>query len=215
MTGAAVVAPFSTETDATERRRLAYERWLVRSRQVRFARRALPVIIGVILVLIIGALEARGLMRHLGDVGASTGLSIHMTNAQFFGRDKSGRPFVVSASEAARDDRDLARFVLTMPQLVLDAGNPKASRVSAASGVYRQDNRIAELNGKVTVTDGQGDTFVTDRAIVDTAHGAVTGPSPVRGAGPMGVITAQSFEVLQNGQRVVLRGNVHSIIKKD
>jgi lipopolysaccharide export system protein LptC len=212
MTGEAVLAPFSAET---ERRRLAYERWLARSRQVHFARRALPATIGVVLALMFGALVVRGLMQRFGEVKGGAGLSIHMSNAQFFGRDKSGQPFVLSAAEAARDDRDTARIVLTKPQLVLNDGSAKASHISANGGVYRQDDHIVRLSGGVTVRDGQGDMFVTDRAVIDTAHNTVNGPAPVKGSGRMGTITAQSFEILDNGQQVVLRGDVHSIIKQD
>jgi lipopolysaccharide export system protein LptC len=212
MTGEAVLVPFSAET---ERRRLTYERWLARSRLIRLARRALPVTIGVVLALIIGTLVVRGLLQRFGDVRGGAGLSIHMTNAQFFGRDKSGQPFVLSAAEAARDDRDIARIVLTKPQLVLDAGGPRSSRISARQGVYRQDDRIVRLWGGVTVRDGQGDVFVTERAIVDTIHNTVNGPAPVKGGGGMGSITAQSFAIIGDEQQVVLRGDVHSIIKQD
>lgn len=213
MTGEAVLAPLSTETAASERRRLAYEGWLVRSRRIHLARRALPAAIALILALIVGALVFRSLVHRFGDIKGGDGLSIHMSNAQFLGRDKSGRPFVLSAVEAARDDRDLARFVLTAPRLVLDAGSPKAASVTARQGVYRQDDRLARLIGGVRVNDGQGDIFVTEQAVVDTAHGAVRGPAPVKGDGPMGSVTAKTFEIQQNGQRVVLRGDVHSIIK--
>ena len=214
MTGEAVLAPFPVET-AIARRELEYQRWLRRSRLVHLARRALPATIIAIVVLIAGALVVRSIIRHMGEAAGGSNLSIHMSNAQFYGRDKSGRPFILSAAEADRDDRDFALIVLAGPSLVFDAGGAKATRVSADHGIYRQDTRIGRFNGRVTVRDGQGDTFVTDQAVVDGAHGTVNGPVAVKGEGAIGSITAQSFQILDNGQRVILRGDVHSIIKRD
>jgi lipopolysaccharide export system protein LptC len=59
-----------------------------------------------------------------------------------------------------------------------------------------------------------GDNVLTDKAIIDTAHGSMAGQGRVSAWGPMGVLTAESFAVYDQGQRIVFRGEVHSIMKR-
>jgi len=198
--------------DARRSERL--ERWRRRSRLIHFMRRALPAAIIAILVLLAGWVLLRGLLARLGDLRAQQGGAIHMTNAQFHGRDDQDRAYVVFAREASRDDFDENRFFLVFPRMVFDSENVKESHISADQGVYRKDTRVLSLRGHVSLRDPSGDNFNTDQAIVDTAHGTIAGQGRVTGTGPTGAITAQSFTVYDQGQKVVFRGNVHSVIKR-
>ncbi len=153
-----------------------------------------------------------GLIERLNEPrGAGPG-TIHMTNARFLGRDEGGRAYVLTADEAARDNADFQRVTLNQPMLLLDADSPNPTRLSADQGVYREDNRILLLNGHVSIHDGQGDTFNTAQAIVDTVKGAVAGKSHVVGEGPTGTFRADSYAVYDRGQRLVFQGHVHSHI---
>jgi len=198
--------------DARRRERL--EKWRRRSRLIHFMRKALPAAIAVILVLMAGWVLARGLLARIGDLRGRLGGAIHMTNAQFHGRDDQDRAYVVGAKEASRDDFDENRFFLVDPRMVFDSENVKDSHISADQGVYRKDTRILSLRGHVSLKDPNGDDFVTEQAIVDTAHGTIAGQGRVTGTGPTGAITAQSFTVYDQGREVVFRGNVHSVVKR-
>jgi len=137
-----------------------------------------------------------------------------MSNAHFYGRDGDEKPYILGANEAARDNLDPHRIVLTRPILALDAGDPRERHISADQGVYRDDTRFLLLNGHVSLRDPNGDNLLTERALVDTAHGTIAGQGAVSGWGPTGTITAQSFAVFDQGQRVVFRGEVHSVMKR-
>ena len=177
-------------------------------------RKALPAAIIAILVLMAGWVLARGLLARIGDLRGRLGGAIHMTNAQFHGRDDQDRAYVVFAREASRDDFDENRFYLVDPRMVFDAENAKESHISADQGVYRKDTRILNLRGHVSLRDPSGNNFDTQQAIVDTAHGTIAGQGRVTGTGPTGAITSQSITVYDQGQRVVFRGNVHSVVKR-
>jgi lipopolysaccharide export system protein LptC len=197
------------------RRERGMARWRARSRLVRRMRIALPAAIATILILMVGWMAMGAALSRLGDGRLAGQALIHMTNAQFFGRDAGGRPYVLGAAEASRDDRDLKLVTLRLPTLTLDAGADRPARLNADNGLYREDSRMVSMAGHVSLQTSQGDVFRADRAVVDTVQGTVAGPAPVTGTGPTGDITAQSFSVYDRGARVVFRGEVHSRMKQD
>ncbi len=201
----------SADTPRLERRARVMRRWRRRSRLIAGLRRLLPLAILAIALLFGGWIVFGGQLSGGAGRGAGPG-SIHMTNAQFLGRDSQGGGYVLTAAEAARDNTDFQRIALIKPTLTMDSDGKKPTRLSADRGVYREDNRILLLNGHVSVRDSQGDSFLTNQAIVDTVNGAVAGKSPVVGQGPSGYIRADSYAIYDRGQRLVFQGKVHSRI---
>jgi lipopolysaccharide export system protein LptC len=210
-----VTAAAAVTVASALRRERGMARWRARSRLIHRLRVILPAAMAAILALLTGWVAIGGLIARLGDVRPKGQALIHMTNARFFGRDSGGRPYVLAAGEASRDDRDLKLVALKLPALTLDAGSDQAARVSADAGAYREDDRKVRLNGHVTLQTASGAVFHTDRAVADTVKGQVDGPSLVFGAGPTGEISAQSFTIYDRGARVVFRGEVHSLMKRD
>jgi lipopolysaccharide export system protein LptC len=197
------------ETLRLQRRARDMRRWRRRSLIVAVFRSLLPVAIVGIALLFGGWVLFGGLFTNGGARGPAPS-SIHMTNARFLGRDAQGHAYVLTAIEAARDNVDFNKITLTQPTLAMDSDGQKPTQLSADRGVYREDNRILLLNGHVSVRDSQGDSFVTDQAIVDTVNGAVAGKSPVVGQGPTGSIRADSYAIYDRGRRLVFQGKVHS-----
>jgi lipopolysaccharide export system protein LptC len=211
---ASPIAPFPPGGASALRRRKRMDQWRRRSRLIHILRRALPAAIVTILVLLAGWVVVRGVLVRFGDLRGLNGAIIHMSNARFYGRDGDHKAYILGASEAARDNLDPHRIVLTKPILALDAGDPRERHISADQGVYRDDSKILNLLGHVSLRDPNGDNLITDRAIVDTAHGTIAGQGRGSGSGPTGTITAESFAVFDQGQRVVFRGEVHSVVKR-
>jgi lipopolysaccharide export system protein LptC len=200
-------------TEAASRRRGEVERWRLHSRRIGLLRRALPATMGLIVLLLAGWVTVRGVQTRLGDARDSTAL-IHMSNARFFGRDGDGRAYVLSAAQAARDDADFQRIMLKEAMLTMNVDSPSPTRISADTGVYRENDRLLRLAGHVTFRDATGDVFTTSQAVVDTVNGEVMGASKVRGQGPTGAISAGSFEILDRGQTARFSGEVHSRLKQ-
>ena len=184
------------------------------SQLIQRLRRVLPAAIVAVLVLLTGWVVVKGWLSRMVE-GRPGAAAIHMTNAHFYGRDGQGHAFVLGAAEASRSNGDMQVIALDLPLLEFNADQLQPSRITARKGAYREDTKFLSLWDHVVLVDGAGDTFETERAVVDTTHAVVTGWSKVKGAGPRGTITADSYGIYDRGRRVVFSGNVHSIIKPD
>jgi len=188
------------------------DRWRRRSRVIWFWRRALPTLIvliagGVLSLVLYNTLIAS---RRLSDQGQV----IRMLSPRFLGRDKAGRPYVVTAKDAARPDPNHMELVsLTAPHLVLETlnGDPPTV-VDARTGLYNENTHILMLDGNVWVDDGKKDLFRSEHATVDTDKGSVVGKTPVLATGPLGTSTGQSYSIYDRGRVTVVDGNVKTHI---
>ena len=63
--------------------------------------------------------------------------------------------------------------------------------------------------------DREGYEFTTTAARVHVSEGRVEGIQPLSGTGPLGDVSADTYEILDEGDRVVLRGNVDMVIFPD
>jgi lipopolysaccharide export system protein LptC len=187
------------------------ERWRRRSQAIRFWRRALPVVIGVIAVVLVGWIAGRSLFIKATQPKPPQAAGLRMLNPRFYGRDNANHAFVLGAQVAARDSKTGRGVTLAAPNLTLDAGGQQPTKVQADQGVYHEEQRQLALSGKVQVQSG-GYTFKTPNATVDTAKGAVYGASGVEGQGPLGRVTAKSYGVYDRGKRVIMKGDVHARI---
>ena len=129
---------------------------------------------------------------------------VTMLNARFTGRNESGEAYVITAEEARRRRADSSVINLTNPRLVDDQG----TQVSAPIGVFYQSEEYLDLFQDVKVRDSEGYEFTTTAARVYVQDGRVQGLEPISGIGPLGDIIADSYEIEDEGDRVIFRGNV-------
>ncbi len=179
------------------------------SRVVRVLRIVLPLtMVGVV------ALLALFVVMHAIRRQQATQLDvtapIHMVNPHFFGRDSQNRPYTLSAREASRDPTSFQRVLLTGPLIVLNTGGAHPATLAADKGVYQEDTRILVLTGEVHGVDAKNARFASDRAVVDTKTGSVTGPHAVATDPGQGAIQSKSFDVYDKGDKVIFKGGVHA-----
>jgi lipopolysaccharide export system protein LptC len=180
-------------------------RFRARSRRVRLLRRLLPILI---LVLAGGALTWTVFRSVMSGVErrASETQEIRLDNPMFHGQDAQGRAFLIGAQGAVRDP-NTGRFRLVGPVLRLNLGGRKVTQMTADGGVYNEAARTVTIGPNVRISDGgSGFTLTTPEAVVDTATGVVTGSKGVQGSGPLGTISASSYAIHDQGQRVVFNG---------
>ena len=203
-----------TDIDPSEDRKRADEarladqagRWRSRSRRVQLYRRLLPILI---VVLAGGALTWTVFRTVMSGVerDASAAKEIRLDNPMFHGQDAEGRSFIIGAEGAVRDPAT-GRFRLNGPVLRLNLGGTKVTEMTADAGIYNETERTVTIGPNVRISDGgSGFTLMTPEAVVDTATGVVTGDKGVEGRGPLGTISATSYAIHEQGQRVVFRGN--------
>ena len=190
-----------------QRRRQRGSIWTDRSARVHFMRRALPISIGLLVLLLLGWIIGRSILTKLGERNAATG-EIRMLHPKFYGRNGKGQAYTVNAVTAVRDGRDPNQITLERPIYILQTGAPKPTVMQAATGLYRDDTRNLILSGQVVMDDAAGNRFESERALIDTVAGVVTGETAISGVGPLGQITASSYAIYDGGARVVFTGSV-------
>lgn len=180
--------------------------WRVRSKRVRLLRRVLPV---VILLLAGGTVTWTVVRSVMSDVErkASQTQEVRLDNPVFRGQDAQGRSFMIGAEGAVRDPQT-GFFRLIGPVMRLNLGGRKVTEMTADGGIYNEAARTVTIGPNVKITDGgSGFTLTTPEAVVDTATGVVTGSKGVEGVGPLGTISASSYAIFDQGERVVFNGS--------
>lgn len=162
-----------------------------------------------------GAVIAAGLLMgsilgnaFSGGPGAlqATPPNVTILNPRFEGRDASDRPYVITADTARRRPNDTGVVDLTNPQFADEINNT----VDARDGVYDREGQMLDLTGGVVMRDPGGYTFTTEAATMFVQENRIVGETEIRGEGPIGEIRADTYEVTDNGKRVIFRGNVWS-----
>ena len=136
---------------------------------------------------------------------------VTMVNPRFTGRNLAGETYVITADTAQRRRNDPNTIDLTNPKLVDDEG----SEIDAPIGVYYQQDNYLDLFRLVSVTDSTGNQLRTSAARIYVDEGRVAGLDPLEGSGPLGSLRADTYEIVDNGDRVILRGNVDMTINPD
>ncbi len=136
---------------------------------------------------------------------------VTMVNARFTGRNIAGEAYVITAEAAQRRRADPSIINLTNPSMVDDKG----TEVSALVGVYYQNAEYLDLFQAVRIRDRDGYEFTTTAARVFIQEGRVQGLEPLSGNGPLGDVRADSYEIEDEGDRVIFRGNVDLTIYPD
>ena len=196
-----------------ERLHAAMAKWRKRSHMIRFFRRALPAAMALVALALLGWVVLQA-VRSPGPARDAS-VSVRMVNPRFRGRDEQGRAYVMAAATAARDSSDFQRVLLTKPFLSLESGGPRPLTVRAERGVYHERTLVMVLEGKVHVEDPSGWVFDTERAVVETNKNVISGDTPVQGSGPMGRIAGSSYVIYNQGERIVVRGNVRTTLLRE
>jgi lipopolysaccharide export system protein LptC len=179
------------------------------SRLVHVLRVLLPLTMIGVAGMLAGFVAAHAIRRHeAARVGVTA--PIRMINPHFYGRDIQGRPYTLTAREAARDDQSFQTVLLTGPSVTLGAGGAKPSTLQSDTGVYHEDTRMLLLRGHVRATDAKSGRFASDEAVVNTRTGTVEGPQALTSQSNAGALQARHFDVYDKGDRVVFKGGVHA-----
>ena len=188
-------------------------RWRRRSRRVLLARVVLPVAMVGILAAVGGQVVWRSITA--GDRRPTESKAqIRMITPRFYGQSSDGRPFIITARSAVRDEADLKRVFLDAPTLTLGVGSPAPTRSTADRGIYREDTLTLQLFGNVRMDDGAGYRFASNEAMVDTRNGNTTGETALQGEGPTGQVQSNAYSVYDKGDRIIFRGGVKTRIDR-
>jgi lipopolysaccharide export system protein LptC len=134
--------------------------------------------------------------------GPGTGATV--LGPRFEGRDANDEAYILTADTARRRREATGLVDLVNPRLE-DAAS---TAVQARDGVWNDQDKILDLVGDVVMTDAAGYTFTADRTRMFVEENRVEGKSPLKGYGPIGEVRADEYEVVDGGNRIILKGNV-------
>jgi lipopolysaccharide export system protein LptC len=127
----------------------------------------------------------------------------------FEGRNKSDRAFSVTALSATETTGNKDIVNLEEPQAQIELSDTSWIAVTAEKGVFDRQRDFVDLTGAVTLYSDSGMTFVTDRAEIDLTNNDARSSVAVTGTDERRELTAEGFELLENGDVVLFKGRSH------
>jgi lipopolysaccharide export system protein LptC len=179
-----------------------------RSERVRYLRYAFVGAAAVSIGLFIGFVFRSALTQEAGLPTVRDEEAVTMINPRFTGRDSTGQVFTITADAAQRRRAEGGVVDLVNP-VMRDANG---AELKAPTGYYDRDKGVLELYEAVNIKDSAGYSFISRGARLILGEDRVEGLSPLEGKGPLGDIRADSYEILDGGNRIVFEGNVQTVI---
>lgn len=200
----------ASDTNWVPSRRLTLEGARAHSRRVRLWRTLLLTASVACVGTLLGSVLASTLDGAGGGRRELSGQEIvTMLNPRFTGRDMLGQAFVLTADTAQRQRGNADLIELVNPRLVDDASRI----VTAPRGLFDQSTQMLELFEDVRAEEADGHVFRSTQAKFYIAEGRVEGSSPLEGTGPLGSVRADSYEIIEDGTSIRLKGNVRSVFQ--
>lgn len=184
--------------------RVTLERALAHARRVKvwrsFCVAAAALMGAAIVVSGISSSLAPGFMREI----LPTTQAVRMINPRFTGRAGTQGSYVITAATAQRRPQNPAMIDLESPAYRTDFG----LTVSAPTGAYDPETQSVELTGGVVFEDSKGNRLTTPSTTIDAKTNLARGPEPVQGAGPLGSVRADAYEIDTTSGHVRMTGGV-------
>lgn len=133
---------------------------------------------------------------------------LRMVNARYMGLDEKNQAYTVTADTAIQEtaDADLVELVNPKADITLDDDGWLA--LTSERGLYSRGQEVLDLAGAVNAFADSGFEMRTETARIELTQGVAEGHDPVEGQGPMGVLHAQGFRILERGARIEFEGPV-------
>jgi lipopolysaccharide export system protein LptC len=133
---------------------------------------------------------------------------LRMIDPRFIGRTENGGPYQLSAEIAERPQGENQPIELIAPVYRTEAG----TIMLAPRGITDAQRQTVVFDGEVLFSDRGGNRVTTPTMLVDLEQGTLTGRGGVTGAGPLGVLQAESYELRDSDRALVLSGGVRGQI---
>ncbi|HWI29504.1 MAG TPA: LPS export ABC transporter periplasmic protein LptC [Stellaceae bacterium] len=183
------------------------------SRFVSLAKRVLPVVAGLLLLLVGVWPLLEPTFEHvqfnLPRLDPREAKDLRMVHARYTGMDRQGRPFVITADVARQTPNVDDLIALEGPKGDLTSASGSWFELSGYTGVYQPNAQLLDLFGNVQLFQDKGNEFHTDSAHINMAKGTADGDDPIRGQGPFGHVTGEGFRIIDRGNTIVFTGHAH------
>jgi len=181
------------------------------SRFVDLMRWLLPIIALVLIAVLVGWPGRDGGQGNLTLSFVSLGgkdESLRMISPRYVGTDSHGQPFVITADAATQDENDQDMITLDAVEADVTLEDGRWIVLQSPTGLYNRREETLHLGEWVNIYSDDGHLFNARDVQLDLAKGLASSGKPVHGQGPMGVIDAKGFRVLDGGKRTRFEGGV-------
>jgi lipopolysaccharide export system protein LptC len=206
------------DDDLSLRRRTAFGAAVRHSRRVGFLRKALPIAAGagIVIVVLWTWLDplrfASGLPVELGRISIS-GTKLTMDAPKLKGFSRDGRPYTVTAEEAAQD--------LTKPNVIelskivgqFDLGSRGNMILNAKSGIYDGKMEQMKIFDGIDFHSTEGHSGQLSEALVEPRKGHLVSESPVDLFFNEGSLRGNRMEIFDQGKLIVFEGGVTMVLR--
>ncbi len=136
------------------------------------------------------------------------GEDLQMTQPKLTFTDKKERDYLVVADTAIQnpDNQDIWDLKDIDADLTPQGGG--WIKLTSTSGILNSQQEVLDLMGVVDVTSHDGYEFHAVTAEVNFGEGSVVSRDPVKGNGPGGAISADSFQMVEGGNKITFKGDV-------
>ena len=187
------------------------------SGRVRFLRIAFPLAAIFIVSVVAGAYYwSRASLPDIAIQSASIeNDKMVMKNPELNGLDKENRPYNLSAREAITDPLEPRKVELLDIAAQVPVEEGLFANILAGTGFYDAEAKTLRLGGNVDVNTDDGMTLKLQDADVDMGAGSLVTHNPVVITTEQATISANSFSVQNNGEKVVFETRVKMTIYPD
>lgn len=201
---AAFADPRTPPIDWTPIRHLTLARARRHSLAIRLWRWFCLAVCALMLAAIAVSALSRALGRNFMGEAPAVASSVRMINPRFTGRAGDDGSYVITAASAKRRANNPSIVDLDKPTYRSALG----LTVTAPVGVYDPEAHTLELSGGVQFEDRRGNRFATERTKLDAKTNLASGMQTVEGAGPLGSVRADAYEIDANSGHVRMSGRV-------
>jgi lipopolysaccharide export system protein LptC len=139
--------------------------------------------------------------------------SLRMISPRYVGTDSHGQPFVITADAATQDETDQELITLDAVEADVTLEDGRWIVLQSPTGLYNRREETLYLNDWVDIYSDDGHQFNARNVTLDLANSLASSIQPVHGQGPMGLLDAHGFKILDGGKRTRFEGGVKLTIK--
>ncbi len=175
-----------------------------RSRLIAFLRRAFVMMSGAALASVFVFMA---LFSPTGLWGPSYGEAtpLRVLSPRFTGTTEGGEAYQLTAEVAVKENAQARLMELASPVYRSVRGHT----LIAPRGVYDEQTETVRMEGGVLFGDASGNRFSSPAMTIDMHAGVIRGDRGVTGAGPLGVVRADAYEIRRDDNAIVLHGRVN------
>ena len=190
------------------------------SRRVRFFRKALPAMIGIALLAVLGLTffnpfrMITGLPIDLGKIAVS-GTTITMESPHMAGFTSDKRPYEVAARNARQDVTDPTNVDMEYIKGKIQMDDKSIVDLDSRRGNFNNKTQLLHLQEDIFLKSSTGyEARLTD-AVIDMDKSSVHSDQPVKVKLLNGNLDAQNLEIIDNGALVTFGGGVSMDLNLD